>query len=585
MPIGVVTAIAAPATLRVSLRGTGGHAGTVLMPDRRDALCGAAEVILAVEQAARNSGSPDTVATTGVCRVTPGAVNGIPARVTLDIDIRDIDPAPRDRVVDAIAAASTPIAAARGLHIEVQTLNRDRPAFAGAAVVAAVEASCRALGFPFLTMVSRAYHDSLFMACVAPTGMIFIPCRGGVSHRPDEYAAPDAIAQGVAVLAAALARLAGRGSALAIAVQEQMPKTLVESKVVSRSIHKIMVIPGIRHDKMSKTRPTRRALFRLSGGTALVGALAGSRELTHRSAASEEEQTGGHMIDTHIHVVPPALPGIKPMPEDVERLYKGPLSGMADRLKAAMDQAKLKFAFGMGSLEGLKEDPLGIARTLELSRSVLGLRAIGVADPRRTEPEHLRAVEAQIGRHREKIVAFKAYLGYLHFGPEDPNYVPYYRLAAKYHLPVILHTGDNWSTTAKVKYAHPLRMDEVAVDHPEVRFVLAHFGNPWLIDAAEVVFKNPNVWADLSGLFVGSDKEIQDLLEAARVSDSTPGLVVSDLKKAIGYVGDYKKFLYGSDWPLAPMSSYRRLIESLIPKEHHQEVFRTNAERLFFAVP
>ena len=85
----------------------------------------------------------------------------------------------------------------------------------------------------------------------------------------------------------------------------------------------------------------------------------------------------------------------------------------------------------------------------------------------------------------------------------------------KYHLPVIFHTGDNWSTTAKVKYAHPLRMDEVAVDHPEVRFVLAHFGNPWLIDAAEVVFKNPNVWADLSGLFVGSDKEIQDLLDAA----------------------------------------------------------------------
>ena len=334
------------------------------------------------------------------------------------------------------------------------------------------------------------------------------------------------------------------------------------------------------HDKPSKTRPTRRAVFRLSGGAALVSALVGIRELT-RSAVSEEERAGGPVIDTHIHVVPPGLPGIKPMPEDAEKLYKGPLSGMADRLKVEMDQAKLKFAFGMGSLEGLKEDPLGIARTLELSKSVPGLKAIGVADPRRTEPEHLRAVEAQIERHRENLVAFKAYLGYLHFGPEDPNYVPYYSLAAKYHLPVIVHTGDNWSTTAKVKYAHPLRMDEIAVDYPEVRFVLAHFGNPWLIDAAEVVFKNPNVWADLSGLFVGGDKEIQDLLDAAKIPDSAPGLVVSDLKKAIGYVGDYKKFLYGSDWPLAPMGSYRRLIESLIPKEHHQEVFRTNAEHVF----
>ena len=287
------------------------------------------------------------------------------------------------------------------------------------------------------------------------------------------------------------------------------------------------------------------------------------------------------MIDTHIHVVPPGLPGIKAMPEDVERLYEGPLTGMADRLKLEMGQANIKFAFGMGSLGGPKEDPLGIARTLELARSIPGLRAIGVADPRRTEPEHLKAVEAQIERHRDKIVAFKAYLGYLHFGPEDPNYVPYYALAAKYHLPVILHTGDNWSTTAKVKYAHPLRMDEVAVDHPEVRFVLAHFGNPWLIDAAEVVFKNPNVWADLSGLFVGNDEAIQDLLDAAKVPDSTAGLAVSDLKKAMGYVGDYGRFLYGSDWPLAPMGSYRRLIESLIPKEHHQQVFRTNAEHVF----
>jgi predicted TIM-barrel fold metal-dependent hydrolase len=158
----------------------------------------------------------------------------------------------------------------------------------------------------------------------------------------------------------------------------------------------------------------------------------------------------------------------------------------------------------------------------------------------------------------------------------------YYKLAEKYDLPVIVHTGDNWSTTAKVKYAHPLRMDEVAVDFPQVRFILAHFGNPWLVDAAEVLFKNDkNVWADLSGLAVGSEKEIQALLGEAGIPDSATGLMFSDLKKAMAYVGDYKKFLYGSDWPLAPMASYRRLIESLIPKQHHQDVFRENAKRVF----
>ena len=333
-------------------------------------------------------------------------------------------------------------------------------------------------------------------------------------------------------------------------------------------------------DKPSVTRPTRRAVFRFSAGTALVGALVGRRELI-RSAVSEEKQAGGPAIDTHIHVVSSGLPGIKSKPADVLKLYQGPRADMAARLEEEMKQANLAYAFGMGCLGGPPADPLGIAGTLALAASVPGLRAVGVADPRRAEPAHLKAVEAQIETNRDKIVAFKAYLGYLHFGPEHPNYVPYYKLAKKYDLPVIVHTGDNWSTAAKVKYAHPLLMDEVAVDHPDVRFVLAHFGNPWLIDAAEVLFKNPNVWADLSGLFVGNKKEIEDLLHQAKSPDSAMGLIVSDLRKAIGYVGDFKKFIYGSDWPLAPMASYRRLIESFIPEVHHPAVFRANAETVF----
>ena len=188
---------------------------------------------------------------------------------------------------------------------------------------------------------------------------------------------------------------------------------------------------------------------------------------------------------------------------------------------------------------------------------------------RRPEADRTRASHGRGGADRAASRPdrrLKAYLGYLHFGPEDPKYLPYYKIAAKYHLPVIFHTGDNWSTTAKLKYAHPLRVDEVAVDHPDVRFVLAHFGNPWLFDAAEVIFKNTNVWADLSGLFVGSNQEINDLLDGAKARDSAAGQVFSELNRAIAYVCDYKRFLYGSDWPLAPLASYRRLIEALIPE-------------------
>lgn len=205
LPIGVVRAIAAPASLRLTLRGEGGHAGAVLMPQRRDALLAAAEIVLAVEAAAHATGSPDTVATTGVLRVEPGAINSIPSRVVLEIDVRDITAAPRDAALHAIAAAAAEVCGRRGIALERTLLNADPPAGCDPTLVALVEQVCQEQALPHQVMVSRAYHDSLFMARICPVTMIFIPCRGGVSHRPDEYAAPDDIARGVALLARTLA--------------------------------------------------------------------------------------------------------------------------------------------------------------------------------------------------------------------------------------------------------------------------------------------------------------------------------------------------------------------------------------------
>src|SRR5882762_3507947 len=112
-PLGVVERIAAPASLRVIIEGAGGHAGGVLMPDRRDALCAAAELILAIEHAARTSGAIDTVATVGICEVFPGAVNSIPSRVRLSADIRDTDLQRRDSVMRTIETTCDAIAAKR----------------------------------------------------------------------------------------------------------------------------------------------------------------------------------------------------------------------------------------------------------------------------------------------------------------------------------------------------------------------------------------------------------------------------------------------------------------------------------------
>ena len=209
--IGIVTAIAAPAALRVTWEGEGGHAGAVLMGGRRDALCAAAETVLAVESSARSSGSPDTVATTGVCRVHPGAINSIPDRVTLEIDVRDIDLGPRDLVIATIGRAVGEIAARRGVAATVECLNSDPPARSAAPVVEVIRRACEELGISSRSMISRAYHDTLFMARIAPSGMIFIPCKGGISHRPDELCTPEDIARGVLVLARALERCSSRG--------------------------------------------------------------------------------------------------------------------------------------------------------------------------------------------------------------------------------------------------------------------------------------------------------------------------------------------------------------------------------------
>jgi N-carbamoyl-L-amino-acid hydrolase len=208
IPLGIVTSIAAPASLRISIEGAGGHAGGVLMPARRDALCAAAELILAIENAARVTGAIDTVATVGICEVFPGAINSIPSRVHLSADIRDTNLKRRDGVMQMSESARQEIAARRQVSIRTELLNADAPADCAPEVIKALSASCNKHSLDFIPMVSRAYHDSLFMSRIAPTAMLFIPCRNGYSHRPDEYAAPEDIVRGTLVLAETLAVLA-----------------------------------------------------------------------------------------------------------------------------------------------------------------------------------------------------------------------------------------------------------------------------------------------------------------------------------------------------------------------------------------
>ena len=278
------------------------------------------------------------------------------------------------------------------------------------------------------------------------------------------------------------------------------------------------------------------------------------------------------MIDVHIHAVPPNLPGTG----SLSPLLTRSTEEVAFAIRREMKASGATQVFAMGAWNTGEDDPLGIDQTLRIAALVPGMKTIGVADPLRTDAEHFRDVERILASG--VVVALKGYLGYLHFEPGHPNYRRYYELAAKYDIPVMFHTGDTYSPQAKLKFAQPLGVDEVAVDHPDTRFVICHIGNPWTIEAAEVIYKNMNVWGDLSGLMVGSVESFasEEGLEAVRELSLT-------IQKTIRYSERPNRFVYGTDWPLAPMAAYRDFIHKAVPPSYCDLVFKENARLLFRA--
>ena len=174
-------------------------------------------------------------------------------------------------------------------------------------------------------------------------------------------------------------------------------------------------------------------------------------------------------------------------------------------------------------------------------------------------------------------VGIKIYTGYQPFYATDKVYKPFYKLAQKYDVPVVFHMGDTANSMGRLKYSHPLIIDDLAVDYPKVKFVIAHCGTPWIQDAVEVAGKNKNVYIDLSGLMEGK-------FEAkAQIRKFKPYLDV--FRTWFNYLNNYEKFMYGSDWPLVDMKSYIEVIKSIIPKKAQEDVFYNNALRVFDRIP
>ena len=186
---------------------------------------------------------------------------------------------------------------------------------------------------------------------------------------------------------------------------------------------------------------------------------------------------------------------------------------------------------------------------------------------------HVNAAKLEQALKSGRFGCIKIYLGYVHQWAYDKNYEPAYKLAEKYNVPVVFHTGDTYSTVAKLKYADPLTIDEVAVEHPKVTFVIAHCGNPWIESAAEVAYKNPNVYLDGSAFLIGDLSKTKP--------ETIDQYLVRPVAFVFGYVDDPKKLMFGTDWPLVNIKQYEDAFKRAIPKEHWQAVFHDNAARVF----
>ena len=212
--IGIVSGIAAPERFYVTIRGNADHSGATPMNLRHDALCGASKIILGIEEVTSMQEEPPVVGTVGIAEVVPGAMNVIPGAVKLGVDIRSISKVARDSVVFLIKELIDVIAEKRGLSYTIEPISKDHPVSMHPLMVKEIERAVTALQLEYMIMPSGAGHDAMHWAEVAPTGMIFIPCRDGISHNSAEFAAMDDIVAGAEVLENVIKNISLVGNAL-----------------------------------------------------------------------------------------------------------------------------------------------------------------------------------------------------------------------------------------------------------------------------------------------------------------------------------------------------------------------------------
>lgn len=267
------------------------------------------------------------------------------------------------------------------------------------------------------------------------------------------------------------------------------------------------------------------------------------------------------IIDAHLHLFPPS-PDTDAMAEKVGH------KNSTDHLRQVYGEVGMVHGVVMGNRS---LDPAYHSYPADLFHYCIGLDSALMGRGERPVPDLAERVEENL--RRRSCCGVKLYPGYNRLWLSDPVYEPVYELAARYDKPVAVHMGLTAFPRAHLKYAHPLTLDEVAADHKRTRFVMCHFGNPFLESAAAVVEKNPNVAADLSGLLEGRvdiDRYFQEQAGYAAL-----------LTTWLNAIGQWDDILYGTDWPIVNLEEYIRFVQRLVPERYWEKVFFQNANRIY----
>jgi len=261
------------------------------------------------------------------------------------------------------------------------------------------------------------------------------------------------------------------------------------------------------------------------------------------------------VIDCHVHL------------NNYHEQEAASLDESLDRLQGAMAEAGVDYALVLTSYIVSPHRP-SAAQVIQAVERVPNLGVVAGISFRHYRERDLREMADFL---KDGLVrGLKLYPGYEPFYPHDSRLRVVYDLAAEFDVPVMIHSGDTYSPGGKVKYSRPIEIDEVAVDYPNVKLVICHLGNPWLVDCMEVVYKNRNVYADISGLVLGEFSEaFEDYMQ-------------EQIEDVILYAGEPGYLLYGTDWPICSMTSYLRFVRDLkLSDAHRRMLMYENARRLF----